>query len=494
MTAANEHTGGPFAYCLQHHEEVDPGDECRSTISLDFTQEDVSQWESDLASRYLEVPHECSDGECPGNVNRLLLVAPETIVDRVAEEYKRLLAEKTASIKLLQEQMRNRNLQVRTLQQQLAERTRERDGFRRRHDDCGRELAEYKKRLRNTKEQLATANVAEWKDHQKLAASDKQLAECRAERDHLAKRLREVQVELGKVLGAEAALEPQPKPLAIGEHVACTQTIDALKQELAEKTARIELLEGQLDTRTQQVDACRAELLTRSESVAVAEELRVKVTLELAECRAELELIRTELGAALGEGDALKAERGKLRNVLKDAYSYVLCRGEWSPVSEDTLRKDIEAALSPTPEKSDGVTNEDGCLELLEQHHFYLIDSALGVAVSRRDSRHAWIVSVTGRRVTLAYYDLLRDAIAAAICVVEAIKKSDGAFKDDDRRPKDIATELAKTMQCNCDLDNWEPEQSTGHSRVCRIHKKAQELHARKPTKQSDGAGGEEKA
>ena len=25
-------------------------------------------------------------------------------------------------------------------------------------------------------------------------------------------------------------------------------------------------------------------------------------------------------------------------------------------------------------------------------------------------------------------------------------------------------------MRCNCDLDNWEPEQSTGHSWVCRIH------------------------
>ena len=30
---------------------------------------------------------------------------------------------------------------------------------------------------------------------------------------------------------------------------------------------------------------------------------------------------------------------------------------------------------------------------------------------------------------------------------------------------------LAGGMQCNCDLDNWEPERSTGHSWVCRIHK-----------------------
>ena len=33
--------------------------------------------------------------------------------------------------------------------------------------------------------------------------------------------------------------------------------------------------------------------------------------------------------------------------------------------------------------------------------------------------------------------------------------------------------ELSRTMQCNCDLDNWQPEPSTGHSHVCRIHRAA---------------------
>jgi hypothetical protein len=28
-------------------------------------------------------------------------------------------------------------------------------------------------------------------------------------------------------------------------------------------------------------------------------------------------------------------------------------------------------------------------------------------------------------------------------------------------------------VQCTCDLDRWEPERSTGHSWVCRIHKEA---------------------
>jgi hypothetical protein len=39
-----------------------------------------------------------------------------------------------------------------------------------------------------------------------------------------------------------------------------------------------------------------------------------------------------------------------------------------------------------------------------------------------------------------------------------------------------ILKELESKMQCNCDLDNWQPEPSTGHSSVCRIHKKAMSL------------------
>lgn len=34
-------------------------------------------------------------------------------------------------------------------------------------------------------------------------------------------------------------------------------------------------------------------------------------------------------------------------------------------------------------------------------------------------------------------------------------------------------------MKCNCDLDNWEPERSTGHSHVCRIHKAAMMIQHR---------------
>jgi hypothetical protein len=38
--------------------------------------------------------------------------------------------------------------------------------------------------------------------------------------------------------------------------------------------------------------------------------------------------------------------------------------------------------------------------------------------------------------------------------------------------PRERAKELYNSgMQCCCDLDRWEPERSTGHSHVCRIHK-----------------------
>lgn len=38
---------------------------------------------------------------------------------------------------------------------------------------------------------------------------------------------------------------------------------------------------------------------------------------------------------------------------------------------------------------------------------------------------------------------------------------------------KEIAKKYEAEMQCNCDLDNWQPELNTGHSHVCRIHKAA---------------------
>lgn len=38
---------------------------------------------------------------------------------------------------------------------------------------------------------------------------------------------------------------------------------------------------------------------------------------------------------------------------------------------------------------------------------------------------------------------------------------------------RDFAVQFRQEMRCNCDLDNWEPEESTGHSWVCRIHRRA---------------------
>jgi len=39
---------------------------------------------------------------------------------------------------------------------------------------------------------------------------------------------------------------------------------------------------------------------------------------------------------------------------------------------------------------------------------------------------------------------------------------------------RELAEKLKQNgMRCNCNFDAWEPEKSTGHSCVCRIHKTA---------------------
>lgn len=43
---------------------------------------------------------------------------------------------------------------------------------------------------------------------------------------------------------------------------------------------------------------------------------------------------------------------------------------------------------------------------------------------------------------------------------------------------KDAVAVFERTMQCCCDLDNWEPEPLYGHSWVCRIYKAARATEA----------------
>ncbi len=47
-----------------------------------------------------------------------------------------------------------------------------------------------------------------------------------------------------------------------------------------------------------------------------------------------------------------------------------------------------------------------------------------------------------------------------------------------------IVRDLEAKVQCNCDLDKWEPEKTTGHSWVCQIHKIAMEKWGRPATNQ----------
>ncbi len=52
------------------------------------------------------------------------------------------------------------------------------------------------------------------------------------------------------------------------------------------------------------------------------------------------------------------------------------------------------------------------------------------------------------------------------------IELTDGSpIEEYRKRVRAAAERLAKEgMGCNCELDNWQPEISTGHSHVCRIH------------------------
>lgn len=53
-------------------------------------------------------------------------------------------------------------------------------------------------------------------------------------------------------------------------------------------------------------------------------------------------------------------------------------------------------------------------------------------------------------------------------------------MEGDKRDLRVISKELRDNgMRCNCDLDNWQPERSTGHSHVCRIHKRAMAMKFR---------------
>lgn len=65
--------------------------------------------------------------------------------------------------------------------------------------------------IRGLKQQLAACREELGKSREGVKFQALLVTKAEAERDYLAKRLREVQVELGKVLGAEAALEPTTK-------------------------------------------------------------------------------------------------------------------------------------------------------------------------------------------------------------------------------------------------------------------------------------------
>ena len=44
-------------------------------------------------------------------------------------------------------------------------------------------------------------------------------------------------------------------------------------------------------------------------------------------------------------------------------------------------------------------------------------------------------------------------------------------FEDWTAKKKPWLDLLEANLQCCCDLDNWQPSKTTGHTEVCRIHK-----------------------
>jgi|GEM_PF-1614689 len=80
-------------------------------------------------------------------------------------------------------------------------------------------------------------------------------------------------------------------------------------------------------------------------------------------------------------------------------------------------------------------------------------------------------------RIILRSYD--QDSAAIAIGDVEFVKSEDPTKAEAKRKEyvahlRVAAKRLSEEgMACNCDLDKWQPEPTTGHSHVCRIHKAA---------------------
>lgn len=115
-------------------------------------------------------------------------------------------------------------------------------------------------------------------------------------------------------------------------------------------------------------------LATRAHRYNALANVAEKYKQQLADSRAELELTQTELAAALGEGDALKSERDDWQRHYAERVKACDVRGallvrahavlSYGDVGRDaSLRGDIEAALEPTAETSDGAAEEAPSLE-----------------------------------------------------------------------------------------------------------------------------------
>ncbi len=109
--------------------------------------------------------------------------------------------------------------------------------------------------------------------------------------------------------------------------------------------------------------------------------------------------------------------------------------------------------------------------------------STINYTMEDIDGGGVWMLLIEGAELSRgSLIECMAEAQDQGDADIERHKASERAeaaaarLNANDKRRREIAADLAKTMQCNCDLDAWTPEATTGHSHVCRIHKETMRL------------------
>lgn len=94
---------------------------------------------------------------------------------------------------------------------------------------------------------------------------------------------------------------------------------------------------------------------------------------------------------------------------------------------------------------------------------------------------HAQLTESTLKRFFILFRNLdkaghlggIENLMMEAREMITSISEKEAIVLHRHERILQIVSKLQKRLQCNCDLDNWEPTRETHHSMVCRIHNEA---------------------